>query len=340
MPHDEPDDDGLGEPGTAPTAVAGMLAAMRGLGLDVPALCAAGGFSEAALAERTVPLALHELVPVWRLATKQFGRATLGLHVGATVPQGTLLEYVAAASPTLREALGQIARYIVLATRNVRWVVGAREPDGLTPFEERAAHGQAAIPPQLTEFGIALVTSRVKLWFNQRPREIWFIHAAQGAADEYQRVLGCPVRFERDRTVLRFDDDALEAAARHHDPALFRLLEAHAEKVLAEMPATATLRERVRREVVRRLREGEPSIASIAAALGTSERSLQRKLQIEGVSFRDVVDEARHKLAVVYLGDPTLSLTDVACLLGYSEGAAFTRAFKRWTGSAPSQFRR
>ena len=57
----------------------------------------------------------------------------------------------------------------------------------------------------------------------------------------------------------------------------------------------------------------------------------------EGVSFRDVVDEARHKLAVVYLGDRTLSLPDVACLLGYSEGAAFTRAFKRWTGTAPSR---
>ena len=74
--------------------------------------------------------------------------------------------------------------------------------------------------------------------------------------------------------------------------------------------------------------------------MATSERSLQRKLQAEGVSFRDVVDEARHKLAVVYLGDQNLSLTDVACLLGYSEAAAFTRAFKRWTGQAPSQARR
>jgi len=338
MSSDDPD--GPGEPGTSPTAVLGMLAAMRSLGLDVATLCAAGGFAEAALAERTVPLPLHELVPVWRLATKQFGRATLGLHVGTAVPQGTLLEYLAAASPTLRAGLGQVARYIGLATRNVRWVVGAKDPDGLTAFEEHAAVAQAAIPPQLTEFGVALVTSRVKLWFGQKPREIGFVHEAQGPADEYQRLLGCPVRFGRERTALRFDDAALEAAAQRHDPSLFRLLEAHAEKVLAEMPATATLRERVRREVVRQLREGEPNIANVAAALATSERSLQRKLQTEGVSFRDVVDEARHKLAVVYLGDHTLSLSDVACLLGYSEGAAFTRAFKRWTGSAPSQVRR
>jgi methylphosphotriester-DNA--protein-cysteine methyltransferase len=59
-----------------------------------------------------------------------------------------------------------------------------------------------------------------------------------------------------------------------------------------------------------------------------------------GSSFRDVVDDARHQLAAVYLGDRTLSMTDVACLLGYSEAAAFTRAYKRWIGSAPSQARR
>jgi AraC-like DNA-binding protein len=210
----------------------------------------------------------------------------------------------------------------------------------LTPFAERAAAAQAPIPPQLTEFGVALVTSRVKLWFNQQPREISFVHDALGPTDDYQNLLRCPVRFGCEQTALRFDDDALEAPSQRHDPNLFRLLEAHAEKVLAEMPRTATLRERVRREVVRRVREGEPSITSIAAALATSERSLQRKLQMEGVSFRDVVDEARHKLALVYLADHMLSMTDVACLLGYSEGAAFTRAFKRWTGSPPSQVRR
>lgn len=279
------------------------------------------------------------MVPIWRVATRQFGRGTLGLHVGAAIPPGTLLDYLAGASPTLRAALGQIARYIGLISRNVSWVLGVRESDGLTTFEEQATYAPDAIPAPLREFGMALSASRLRGWFDRAPREAWFTHAAQGPADEYQQILGCPARFERDRNALRFDDDALAAPARAHDPQLFRILESHAERVLAETPAVATIRERVRREVVHRLREGEPGIASIAAALATSERSLQRKLQGEGVSFRDVVDEARHKLAVVYLGDPSLSLTDVACLLGYSEAAAFTRAFKRWTGRAPSLVR-
>jgi AraC-like DNA-binding protein len=329
-----------GEPGTAPGAVLGMLAGMQTAGLDAEGLCAASGLSQAGLAKRIDPLPLSELVPLWRLAIQQFGRGTLGLYVGAAVPPGTLLEYVASVSPNLRGAMGQIARYIGLASHNIRWVVGPREPDGLTMFEEQATFAPMTIPAALREFGLALTSSRLYQWCDRRPREVWFTHAAQGPLADYQQVLGCPVHFERPRMGLRFDDEALVAPAHGHDPQLFRLLEAHAAKVLAEAPASASFRNRVHRAVVERLREGEPGMAGVAEALATSERSLQRKLQAEGVSFRDVVDEARHKLALVYLGDQSLSMTDVACLLGYSEAAAFTRAFKRWTGQAPSQVRR
>jgi AraC-like DNA-binding protein len=332
-------DDDAGEPGTSPFVVTGMLKAMRSLGLNVAGICAAAGVSEAALAERTDPMLIEEVAPLWLAALKEFGRGTLGLHVGAAMPQETLLEYVAGSSPNLRTALGQIARYIALATRNVRWVIGTREADGLTTFEEEATFAPATIPTSLREFGLALTTSRIKGWFGRTPGEVLLAHPAQGPAEEYRQVFGCPVRFDQGRMALRFDDAALDAPASRHDPQLFRILESHAAKVLAETPLTASLRDRVRREVIQRLKEGEPGIEDIARALATSERSLQRKLQAEGISFRDVVDEARHKLAIVYLADRKLSMTDVACLLGYSEAAAFTRAFKRWTGRAPSQAR-
>jgi AraC-like DNA-binding protein len=334
-----PIEDESGEPGTAPATLVGMLAAMRSVGLRVDEICVTAGVSEAGLASRTEPLTLAELVPVWRAALKQFGRGTLGLHVGAALPHGTLLEYVAGGSPDLRAGLGQIARYIGLVTRNVRWVIGPRDADGLTTFEEIAADAADAIPPVLREFGLSLTANRVWQWFDRRPREICFAHPAQGPLDEYRDILGCAVRFNCPHMALRFDDEALAAPAKRHDPQLFRLLEEHAARVLAETPVTSSFRAQVRREVVQRLRTGEPAMGAIAQALATSERSLQRRLQTEGVSFRDLVDEARHKMAVVYLGDPALSMTDVACLLGYSEAAAFTRAFKRWTGQPPSQAR-
>jgi AraC-like DNA-binding protein len=311
-----------------------------GAGLDVDAICAATGLTEAALAQRKEPVGVAELVPVWRLAAKQFGRGTVGLFVGAALSGGTLLEYLVAASPDLRASLGQISRYIGLITRIIHWVVGPRESDGLTTFEERATIPTDVIPPMLREFGLSVTAKQLRDRFERTPREVWLKHAAQGPREDYQKTFGCPVLFEREAMALRFDDEALTTPAKSHDPQLFRLLESHAERVLAELPTTSTFRARVGREVVRRLRDGEPGMGAVASALATSERSLQRKLQAEGVSFRDVVDDARHKLALVYLGDEALSMTDVACLLGYSEAAAFTRAFKRWTGTAPSHARR
>jgi AraC-like DNA-binding protein len=85
--------------------------------------------------------------------------------------------------------------------------------------------------------------------------------------------------------------------------------------------------------------QGEPEVAAVARALATSDRSLQRRLQEEGTSFRGVVDDARRELAVGYLGDRRMTVAEVAYLLGYSEASAFVRAFKRWTGKTPGEMR-
>jgi AraC-like DNA-binding protein len=82
-----------------------------------------------------------------------------------------------------------------------------------------------------------------------------------------------------------------------------------------------------------------PSLATVASELAMSERSIQRALGEEATSFRQLVDEVRKELALEHLGRPGASAADVAFLLGFSEPSAFTRAFRRWTGSSPTQFR-
>lgn len=171
------------------------------------------------------------------------------------------------------------------------------------------------------------------------PVEVRLAHAPLAAVAEYRGALGCPVRFEREHSAIVHDDAALDTRSRQSDPVLVRLLESHAARLLAEAPRDASFRLRVRNAVIARLRHGEPDIAAVSQALATSERSLQRHLQAEGASFRDVVEDARHGLARLYLDDRSLSPTDVACLLGYSEATTFIRAFKRWTGQTPSAAR-
>ena len=96
---------------------------------------------------------------------------------------------------------------------------------------------------------------------------------------------------------------------------------------------------RVRELLAAQIREGEPEQAQLARSLGMSERTLQRRLRDEGLAFAALVDKVRTELAELYLSDPKLAVFEVAFLLGYSEPSAFNRAFRRWTGQSPSQFR-
>jgi AraC-like DNA-binding protein len=95
----------------------------------------------------------------------------------------------------------------------------------------------------------------------------------------------------------------------------------------------------LRRILLSRLPQGDSNIESVARSMGTSVRSLQRRLTYRGSSYQDVLDSIRREAAGQYLSDRALSISEVGYLLGYSEPAAFHRAFKRWHGSTPQEFR-
>jgi AraC-like DNA-binding protein len=106
------------------------------------------------------------------------------------------------------------------------------------------------------------------------------------------------------------------------------------------MPEPTDVVRRVREAVATSLREGEPTLQVVAANQNTSVRTLQRRLAEEGVTFRSVVDEVRQELAQGMLADGRLTIAEMAYLLGYSEPSAFHRAYKRWTGKTPEEYRR
>ncbi|HEY6988781.1 MAG TPA: AraC family transcriptional regulator [Bryobacteraceae bacterium] len=117
------------------------------------------------------------------------------------------------------------------------------------------------------------------------------------------------------------------------------MLEQQADKIAAPLTVADPVVIDVRRVLARRLAKGEIQIESVARALLTSTRSLQRRLASAGVSYQQVVDGARQEAADRYLSSSTLSIEEIAYLLGYSEPAAFHRAFRRWKGITPQAFR-
>ena len=199
----------------------------------------------------------------------------------------------------------------------------------LVPFADSAFMGQLTLLRELC--GLPGSAPLAVEAFYQCPRP--------SGADR-SRVLGCPTHFGCPETRFVLDRSLLERPLPRTDPALFHYLERHAAAVAEGLPTNTDLSARVRRLVTDSLRGGEPTPARTAKALGLSQRTLQRRLSDEGTTFAQIVDRTRRELSEHYLTEPSVAAFEVAFLLGYSEPSAFHRAFRRWTGMTPQEFRR
>lgn len=148
------------------------------------------------------------------------------------------------------------------------------------------------------------------------------------------------MRFGADEHALVYEKPQLDRTRTSVNPGLSMALEQHATRLLAELPSPATFEVRVREQIVASLGSGSTSATQIAERLRLSERTLRRRLRESGVAFSDLLAEVRRDLAARYLGDPSLSITEVGLLLGFSDTSSFQRAFRRWYGVPPSEYRR
>jgi AraC-like DNA-binding protein len=170
-----------------------------------------------------------------------------------------------------------------------------------------------------------------------KPLAVTLPHAAE-YAKEYERVL-------RGTPVVRADEYSLTFAGRYwQEPILTAnyqlqsLLLRQAEAAGNSFARTQFLKDRLLRYLLSNAYLGLPTLEAVAANFALSPRSLQRKLQEEGVSYQQLVDEVRKSLALQYLSSGQYPLKEISYILGYNEISAFSRAFKRWTGAAPMHY--
>lgn len=171
------------------------------------------------------------------------------------------------------------------------------------------------------------------------PKAIHFTHKEPGYRAEYDRIFGVPLFFESHMNAIIVDEEFLSIRLPDTNPYLSKLLRTHADELLKNLQNSKSTRGRVESLLLPVLHTGEVSIATIAGKLGVSRQTLFRKLKAEGVSFEQVLDELRQTLALRYLKEKKMSVTETAYLVGFSDPAAFSRAFKRWTGSRPRVLR-
>ncbi len=171
------------------------------------------------------------------------------------------------------------------------------------------------------------------------PKAIRFAHAEPSYRDEYDRVFGVPLVFGSHMNALLMDNEFLSIRLPHTNRYVFGVLSAHAEALLKSLEKSKSTRGRVESLLMPILHTGEASVDAIAAKLGLSRQTLFRRLKAEGTTFEKVLDELRHKLALYYLSGKKVSVNETAYLVGFSDPAAFSRAFKRWTGYSPRMMR-
>ncbi|MFT7287252.1 MAG: AraC-like DNA-binding protein [Halieaceae bacterium] len=171
------------------------------------------------------------------------------------------------------------------------------------------------------------------------PQTVFFTHAQPENVAAHEAYFGCEVVFGADKDALLVNTADLDIPNRLGDASVSSFFQSHLEAELEKLPDDAGLERRVRIQISQQLSEGLPGLSEIAARLGMSGRTLQRRLAERGYVFQTLVDEARRELAQRLLRETQYPLAQIAFLTGFSEQSAFNRAFKRWAGQTPRSFR-
>ena len=190
-----------------------------------------------------------------------------------------------------------------------------------------------------TGFAVMVQFCRSVMQGDADPHSIDFAHPPPDDIKPFEAFFRCPVRFNCAEPIIRLTPDLLLRPLKRADPALEQVLEQHAERLLESLPTRDELISQVRKVITTEIRQGDLDIGQVGAALKVAPRTLQRRLKEADTSFRQELNLIRNQLAKSYLQDPSLQVTDIAMLLGYSEHSAFTRAFRKLNGKTPQQIR-
>jgi AraC-like DNA-binding protein len=169
--------------------------------------------------------------------------------------------------------------------------------------------------------------------------EVHVTHPEPAHRAAYDEIWRCPVTFNAPWNAMRMDPALGAHRVQMHPRYAFGVLSAHADQLLKELESAKTVRGQVESLLLPILHTGDIAMTAIAAKLNQSRHTLHRALRDEGVTFEQVLDELRHKLALHYLQGKKVSVNETAYLVGFSDPAPFSRAFKRWTGISPRDAR-
>jgi len=310
-------------------------------GIDPVPLFKEAGLDSSSLDNPLVRYPIKGAILVWTRASKMLDDPAFGLTIAKVWKPSDFhaLGCAFMASTTLRDALNRLVRYNPVVYDVISYSLA--EHGGRAILSYKPVHGVLDEPAILEDARWAVVLDACRLVHGADldPLEVTFWHAEpESGMDEFLEYFRCPLRFDEPVASMTFPSEILDKRL----PAANRELALSLDRTLSNYVAKLQrddIVSRTKSVISDNLPSGNFTSEMVAAELHMSQRSLQRKLVAECTAYRKLVDAVRQELAESYLAEGYFTLTEISYLLGFSSQAAFSRAFKRWTGVTPQEFR-
>lgn len=318
-----------------------LLGSAEESGLDAAVLGRSAGITGADLENPDGRVLISKYWDLWKLIVAQNPDPGLGVRFGerGSPREVGIVGYAMLHSRNLAEALGFLEKYsrilaeafeLSLETSRDRTRVVLKGHPGLYTISQHVDY--------LLTFFLASLRDMTKAEI--KPVEVTFPYPRPGEVDAHENFFKCPLRFESDSSSIVLSRADMERSIVAADEMLRAILGKQADVVLRSLRLEDSFQARLQRVLWDQLGSGAPTLEGVATGMGMSSRTLQRRLQREGTTFSDLLDSFRKKMATGLLKDRSLAVYEIAFLLGYSEPSTFFRAFRRWTGSSPLEYRK
>ena len=274
----------------------------------------------------------------WEAAVELSGDPCIGLHLGENMPvyKGKILEYLLLSSTTFGDGLKRVLGY----QRLISDAMHGEVTESPTPYLTNYFSEHRYLTPHLAE---AMVVSLIRFLQSVsddkfKPTRICFTHTAKTNLEEYQRVFQCPVEFNTQQFKLYFDPKILDYRSPYAEPELLSMHVQSADQHMEQLEKRDLILE-VRSQVGALLESGEITLEKISHELRMSPRQLRHQLTLAGTSLQRIITQHRKSLSRRLLSQTDESIAEIVYLTGFSEPSTFYRAFKRWEGMTPIEYR-
>ena len=318
----------------------GIVQALELGGVDCRGLFTTLGLDYAALNDPDARFPQDSMTRLWQQAVALSGNPAIGLNMARVVRPSSfhVVGYALMSSRNLQEGFTRLVRYQRIIAEGADMSFRPTR-DG---YElQLVIHGdRLPAARQSAEASLAYSLAFCR-WLTAKPlcpRQVSFQGPPPADLEQYRQVFQGPLKFNAEHYALLFDRADLDAPLPTANEALAQLHDRFAGEYLARF-SDSRVTHQVRQVLCRLLPQGEPKREAVAQALLMSERTLQRRLQEEGTSYQQLLDDTRRELAGQYLAQPNLTLLEIAYLLGFADPSNFFRAFRRWFDTTPGEYR-